>query len=256
LIATTFTADALTLGVLALGSLLLATYAFLVAKGRDPARMGPAPDATSTVPEALLAYLLGFALQLIGIQSGLQLFPEDRGLQYLLSYLGPIAIAAAAFQSRIRRRTVHGPRAKGALAGVLGWLAWFPVVFAVFTASQMLWSASGWTWDEQQVLEQLRTVEPWQFFLIAAVLAPVYEEVIFRGLLYPALRRRVPRGASILISAAIFAIVHWSPEQMPALFVLGLALAWLYERTGTLAAPIAFHASFNGFTFLSEMLTG
>jgi membrane protease YdiL (CAAX protease family) len=256
LIATAATIDTLTVAVLTIGTLLLATWVFLAAKGRDPARIGPSPDTRIGISEAVLVYLLGFMAQITGAQAGSHFFRNETGLRYLVSYVGPTMVAALAFFVLVRRRKEHGPRAKGAVAGVLGWLAWFPVVYAVFTATQLLWDAAGWSWQDQRVLEDLRTVPAWQFLVIAVGLAPVYEEVIFRGLLYPALRRRLPRGSSVVLCAACFALVHFSPAQMPALFVLGLALAWLYERTGTLAAPIAFHAAFNGFTFLSEMLKG
>ena len=54
----------------------------------------------------------------------------------------------------------------------------------------------------------------------------------------------------MVISGFFFAAVHLHVQTFPALFLLGLALAYLYERTGTLAAPITFHAIFNGWTFL------
>lgn len=81
---------------------------------------------------------------------------------------------------------------------------------------------------------------------IAVVLAaPVAEELFFRGLLFRGLRRRLDRWASALISAAIFAVFHVIPLLMPLLFVVGLGLAWIYERRGSLLPAMAAHAAFN-----------
>jgi membrane protease YdiL (CAAX protease family) len=79
-------------------------------------------------------------------------------------------------------------------------------------------------------------------FPVIAIIVPIGEEFIFRGLLYGGLRRVMGAGAAIIISAILFAAVHdaWS-DRVP-LFVLGAAFAWLYERTRSLVAPIAAHA--------------
>lgn len=98
----------------------------------------------------------------------------------------------------------------------------------------------------------------------ALVLAPLLEEFIFRGLLQTALlevlgwRRRWP---IVLLSAALFSLVHATgvPWQvLPGLFVLGVVLGWLVERTGSLWPSIGVHAAFNGLNaalVLSGLLT-
>lgn len=245
------TRDLVALGV---GGLLLVIYAWRVTIGKDPLRCGPSPEARFTFLDALAVYLVALFSSVLLTSLSANLWPDDVGSRYLFSYLGPIPIAAAAFFVYVRRNPVHGPRARGAVSGVLAWLMWFPVVYAVFAATQALWESAGWKWVDQAILEDLRTTAAWKFFLSAVILAPLYEETVFRGMVYPALRRRLPRGTAILLTSVFFAVVHMSPAHMPALFVLSLALTWTYERTGSLAAPIAFHAAFNGWTFLSEML--
>jgi membrane protease YdiL (CAAX protease family) len=84
---------------------------------------------------------------------------------------------------------------------------------------------------------------PW-LLCLALGAAPVFEEYIFRGLLYPGLRRTYGVGAAILGSAALFAIVH-PPAAMLPVFGLGLAAAWSFEKTGVLLAPIIAHAAYN-----------
>jgi membrane protease YdiL (CAAX protease family) len=79
----------------------------------------------------------------------------------------------------------------------------------------------------------------------AVVLAPVAEEFIFRGVLYPVVKQLgYPRLALIGVSA-LFALIHLDAAIALPLFFLALGLAWLYERTDTLLAPIAAHSLFN-----------
>lgn len=85
---------------------------------------------------------------------------------------------------------------------------------------------------------------------IAVVLfAPFAEEALFRGLIYRGLRRWMrPVGAAVL-SSAVFAAVHIHPLIMPAIFVLGLILARVVERHGSLVPSITAHALFNAVGF-------
>lgn len=84
----------------------------------------------------------------------------------------------------------------------------------------------------------------------AVVVAPVLEEVLFRGLVQTALLEAGGRGrrwAVIFVAASWFALVHvgqpW--QALPPLFVLGIVLGWVYERTGSLAPCVIVHAGFN-----------
>ncbi len=88
---------------------------------------------------------------------------------------------------------------------------------------------------------------PAQIYLVffAIVLAPVAEEFIFRGLLFPFLKQHdMPKTAWIGLNL-FFAFIHGDAAIFIPLFVLSLALTWLYEKTDTLLAPIFAHALFN-----------
>ena len=84
---------------------------------------------------------------------------------------------------------------------------------------------------------------PW-LFLLAVIAAPLCEEFIFRGLIFGGLRRSLSLAPSIMMSAALFAIVH-PPVSMAPVFVLGLATALVYDRTKALLAPVLVHAMYN-----------
>ena len=83
--------------------------------------------------------------------------------------------------------------------------------------------------------------------LIAAVIvAPICEEVFFRGFVFAGLCRSMPVGWAIVLSALIFATTHADPGSFIVLFAIGLALAFLRWRTHSIWPGIALHALNNG----------
>ena len=83
--------------------------------------------------------------------------------------------------------------------------------------------------------------------VLSCVIAPVAEELFFRGVLFAAVRQRLSRGWAILASGAAFALIHTNPVGFLPIMLIGSLLAYLYERTGSLAAPIAVHILHNTF---------
>lgn len=83
---------------------------------------------------------------------------------------------------------------------------------------------------------------------MAVVVAPLTEEVLFRGYLYPVAKRFVGRLPAILFGSLIFAVAHNNAMALIPLFTLGVLLTLAYEFTGSLWAPISIHVLFNGLT--------
>lgn len=80
----------------------------------------------------------------------------------------------------------------------------------------------------------------------AVIIAPFLEELMFRGILLPWLRRVLGPWPAILISSFLFAVAHFDAWPAPiALFVLALFLGYLASRTTSLVAPVVLHATFN-----------
>lgn len=84
----------------------------------------------------------------------------------------------------------------------------------------------------------------------AGILAPLVEEVLFRGLLYRALRRRQSVALAAVLSSLAFAVIHTEivvsqPLALINLTLLAVLWAVLYERTGSLVVPIVAHSVFN-----------
>ena len=91
--------------------------------------------------------------------------------------------------------------------------------------------------------------------LLIAVLVPFVEELFFRGMLYPLLRQRAPATLAVVANAAIFAAVHMIPVLIPSLFVVGLCLAFLRERSGSIWPGVCYHAMQNGMAMLAIYVT-
>jgi membrane protease YdiL (CAAX protease family) len=91
--------------------------------------------------------------------------------------------------------------------------------------------------------------------LDTVVLTPVFEEIVFRGLVFATLRRRFGVPGAALLSAGIFAIAHgYGVLGFAAVFWSGLLWAWAYERSGSLLPSIAAHAADNLMASLSVLL--
>jgi len=87
------------------------------------------------------------------------------------------------------------------------------------------------------------------FLLVFAILiAPLAEEILFRGLLHPLLKARIGLWAAIFFSALVFALIHFHLPATPALFLLAVIMSLAYEFTGSLAISIFIHMFFNATT--------
>lgn len=78
--------------------------------------------------------------------------------------------------------------------------------------------------------------------VVVAILAPIGEEIFFRGFVYSALKRKWGIAVGIIASAAIFALFHVTPLLYIPMFIIGAVLALLFEYRGSLAPNILLHA--------------
>jgi membrane protease YdiL (CAAX protease family) len=108
---------------------------------------------------------------------------------------------------------------------------------------------------EQQAVQTLRMASSWTERLIAGIftigLAPVGEETLFRGILYPTIKQAGFPKLAFWMTSLAFAAIHLNVETFVPLLVLALLLTLLYEKTNNLLAPITAHAVFNAVQFAS-----
>lgn len=112
---------------------------------------------------------------------------------------------------------------------------------------------------EQHMVEILQLAESWPERLYlgfaAVILAPAAEETLFRGILFTALKQRGHPRAALWGTSLLFGAIHVNLPSFLPLALLGAALAWLYEKSGSLFAPILAHACFNAANALMLYLT-
>lgn len=107
-----------------------------------------------------------------------------------------------------------------------------------------------WLREGQKQMESIPNL--WlSFAFIAVVCAPFAEEYLFRGLLFRALHREWGGWRALIGSAAFFAIYH-PPLAWPPVFLVGLATALLFKKTGRLAGAVALHMVYNALVILQN----
>ena len=82
-------------------------------------------------------------------------------------------------------------------------------------------------------------------FFFGMFAAPVVEEILFRGFLQPAVRTTFGKLKAIFISGLLFALIHLNAHVFLQIFILGLLLAYLFEKTESLISPITVHICHN-----------
>lgn len=111
-------------------------------------------------------------------------------------------------------------------------------------------------------ISQAFGADPYLAVISIAVIAPVVEEVVFRGFIYGGLRRKWGVSLSVVVSSLVFALAHsFSVGGSilllgPSLFIAGVALALVYERSRSLVPGMVLHASFNLIAVVAIFLVG
>jgi len=165
-------------------------------------------------------------------------------------------------------RFVH----KDFFAAFLNLLSVWPLMMAAITLTMLIGKlvfGPEYQISQHEQLELITAYPRWQLrilvFVVAVVIAPVLEEMIFRGLFQTVIRSFFESRNSkletrsrvwlpIFISAGLFSIVHGNVPHWPALFLLGVCLGYAYEKSGSLFRPIFIHAFFNAITVILVLL--
>lgn len=134
---------------------------------------------------------------------------------------------------------------------VIGWC--MLCLFAVYltgVAHQLL------GWPESDFMAKMALVgSPVVLILTVAVAAPIFEELVFRGFMYSGFERSLGALPAVLLTSAIFTMMHFQYNyyELLHIFVLGLVLAWARMRTQSLWTPIAMHAVNNGLAIMTVL---
>jgi len=222
------------------------------------------------VGAVVLAFFMGSAAVELLVHFGAPGFrtPDSVGSVLLatLSFHGMAIIAGVLFLKLhdISWREALGWRSDNwknlLLLTVLVLAAVLPVMFGLKYVSELVLNKMGWEVEDQRAVEMFSGItSTWMkvyFGFFTVVLAPVAEEFFFRGLLFSAAKKYGRPGLGWIGVSLLFAFIHFSAPIFLPLFVLALALTWLYEKTEGLLAPMLAHSLFNavnlGLLFLTE----
>ena len=209
---------------------------------------------TTPVTNALLKELEHTGLDYWGKMALIVSSPEYwQAIMEATFYSGLIAMALFYFLYRRRKQPPAPARARGALSlypviAVIGIAGNFFFVSSI-TAIQDLLGTELPTSSLEGITEDLASqIDPiflTLFSLAIIFIAPIAEELCFRGLAFTRLTRAFPFWTANVIQAAFFGIIHITPIQIGYSFLFGLLLGWIYHRTGRLGSVVFCHIVFN-----------
>lgn len=233
------------------------------ANGVPPPKMPSRRDSFPSVPQAAALLLVGFLLQyvisaaLYDARRSLDLSTAQLNALVMLLGNGLVLAFVAHHRGTTYRDLLHPSPASPwgtLLLLVPPVLLLVPAVVvldeALISSLEAIFPLSRW---EEQAFEGM--VSGGLGAVVAAcVLAPVLEEMLFRGVLLRAFLMQHPRWAAISYSALFFGVAHLNIYQFALAFLLGLLLGWLFERSRSLIPCIALHAALNGWVVASSQL--
>lgn len=231
----------------------------------------PASAATPFGPrllgrDVLRVVLLGLALFLIGdlvlgeVAAGVDT-PSGR-INYNLAYwaIWSFAWLAAVWLVFVRQRGLSFgdlgylvPEPRWAAWGVFAGFAAFPAAFGLAVyLRRLLGSESAADLRQYYGGADFTVLQAFTLLLYGGFLVPIAEELVFRGLLFRWIRQRLDFPTAALVSAAIFAAAHGRPVQIVLTGLLGLLMAWLYEKSRTLVPAILMHQTYNSLGLMMQ----
>lgn len=149
--------------------------------------------------------------------------------------------------------------------GMFSWLLCYPIVLAVNQLFSIIDQLLGIQpkINEQVAVKFLRIAMEYPILLfimggLIVFIVPIVEEVLFRGFLQNWFKQGMGRKKAIFLTAAIFALFHFSISQgvynielVTSLFILGCYLGFLYERQQSLWSAIGLHSTFNAISVIA-----
>jgi uncharacterized protein len=215
------------------------------------------PPWAAQLPDFLTFLLFTLVLYVAGGLGGALVckplhLSEDERLIFLTAaaQLGMLAgpvLYAIAFRQQFGLTV--GPVGRSLVTGAATFLVSMPFVFVIGFVWSGVMKAVGLPVEKQPAIELFtRTKEHgWLSFLIivAVVMAPVAEELIFRAGLFRYFRTRIPRWAAFVLPACLFAALHQNLASFGQLLALAIVFSAAYERTGEIGTSIVAHALFN-----------
>jgi membrane protease YdiL (CAAX protease family) len=267
--------------IAAAGLILFATWLLRTSWGRKALVDSPARSNTMPPYLPLIVLFVWFTSVPLAASAAELLMPDladwqEAGLKDLIyclcgiiTAIGTIVLARHYFDRQLKGfgldiRTIH----KDLPAATLNLLCVWPLVMTAILLTirfgTMIWGPD-FEMHQHEQLELIGRYPQWSLrilvFIVAAVMAPLLEELLFRGLFQTVIRTFLadlnlpqPAWLSIAASSALFAAAHVNAGHWPALFVLSVCMGYSYEKSGSLFRPIFIHALFNALNVLAVLM--
>ena len=221
-------------------AIILLSFLFAIQSG------GPAPGAVEQVAQDPAQATFGGAFMILNVLM-----------------IGAVPLAYLGLVKRISLSELFGLRrlkiTTAFLWAVCGIIAVLIPVGLASAGSNSLLETIGLDASPQDAVQLIgNTKSPLALALMifaAVVAAPLAEEVVFRGFLYPVIKRYSDRFFAAFLSGLLFALAHSHLGSLLPLLVLGIALAAAFEISGSLLVPIGMHALFNSMS-IAALLSG
>ena len=247
---------------LVLAGVLLIRQVALSSRARATTSVSPLPPWDAPLSDFLLFLWLAISGGLIGpivAQLSLRLLSlgEESKLIFVNSgFQGGMLAGVALYYGLVNRRA---PRpvfrfASAFLSGGTTFLVSLPLIVVVGLAWVGLLKLCGLPVEPQDAVSIFKKAKSpgliGAMVVLAALLAPLTEELIFRAGIFRYVRTRLPRWAALLAPACCFAAVHNHLPSFAPLVALGIVFSLAYERTGWIGTPIIAHALFNSYSIV------
>ena len=192
--------------------------------------------------------------------------PLRESLRVLIGYcsmtIGPLLILRYQLKGIVSSRIDGGwlqwrfkPIGESVFKSINGWLMIMPLVLLIgWIMTQVVGDQGGSNPLLDLVLSSKEVIPLLILLITTVILAPIFEELIFRGILLPVLAGKMGKIGGVVISALIFALAHLSVGELPPLFVLGIGLGVMRLSSGRLFPCALMHSLWNGVTFASLLL--
>ncbi len=210
---------------------------------------------------ATAVFTLAAALSLLPVWSGdptglvsaaIAMVMSKAGLITFISDLAVLVILTIFFLVRKKKPLAEAGLVRTEPACVGAACAAAPLLYAAVTLVMSLLPEA---WLESYIDASAALTQDDVFTILATVvLAPITEEVIFRGLIFSRLERAMPGWLAAVLSALAFGLCHGQPAWMAYAFVLGLVFAFLRLRTGSILPSMLAHFIFNGISPVAQRL--
>ena len=251
-------------GLILFACWLLDTSLGTKALADSPPRRNSMPPYLPLVPLMLWFGAVSMAVVLVqkltpGLQGWQKIFTDN----LVISIGAVVTMAAMMFLAHIhfaRRLKGFGLNirtiVKDFFMAIVNLLTAWPLMMAAITMTLIFAKLISGQEYEMQQHQQLEMITEYpqlplriMIVFVAVVIAPLLEEMLFRGFIQTAIRSffniRNSAWPAIAASSVFFAIMHANPGHWPALFILGVCLGYSYEKSGSLFRPIFIHLFFN-----------